>query len=75
MGRMFPNTLQTPCLERTSRQHLIASLSTLLTHDDSHLASLHAWEEQFGDSLMRQHLIPWRSTSYVDATVGGRENI
>ena len=73
MGMMVPNEFQIPCLKGTSRQHLIASLSTLLSHDDSPLASLHAWEGKFGDSLMRQHLIPWRSLSYVDATVGGRD--
>ena len=73
MGMMIPNTFQTPFLKGTSRQHLIASLSTLLVHDDTYLASLHAWERKYGDSLMRQHLIPCRSISYVDATGGGEE--
>ena len=75
MGMMVPTIFQIPFLKGTFGQHLIASLSTLLIHDDNHLASLHAWEGKFGDSLMRQHLIPWRSSSYVDATVGGRENL
>ena len=74
MGMMIPNTFQIPCLKGTSGQHLIAFLSTLLVHDDSYLANLHAWEGQYGDSLMRQDLIPWRSISYVDATTGGGEN-
>ena len=52
MGIMVPNTFQIPFLKGTSRQHLIASLSTLLLHDDSYLANLHAWEEQCGDLLM-----------------------
>ena len=75
MGMMVPTTFQIPFLKGTSRQHLIASLSTLLIHDDSNLASLHAWEGQYGDSLMKQHLIPWRSSSYGDATVGGGETL
>ena len=44
----------------------------LLLHDDSYLgctpkASLHTWEGQLGDVLMRQHLDPWRILSYEDA--------
>ena len=74
MGMMITNKFQIPCLKRTPIQHLIASLSTLLIHDDSYLASLHAWERQSGDLLMRQHLIPWRILSYVDATTRGGEN-
>ena len=70
---MIPNTFQIPCLKGTSRKHLIASLSTLLVHDDSYSANLHAWEGQYGDLMMRQHLIPWRSLSYVDAIGGGGE--
>lgn len=68
MGMMFPNTFQITYLKGTSRQHLVAFLSTLLFHDDSYLANLHAWEGKYGDLLMRQHLINWRSLSYVDAT-------
>ena len=71
MGMMFPNTFQIPYLKGTSRKHLISFLSTLFFHDDSYLASLHAWEGKYGDSLMRQHLFLWISSSYVDATVGG----
>ena len=73
MGMMVPNEFQIPCLKGTSIQHLISSLSTLVTHDDSYLASLHAWEGKYGDLLMRQHLITWMIISYVDATVGGGE--
>ena len=31
-------------------------------------ASLHTWEGQLGDVLMRQHLDPWRILSYEDDT-------
>ena len=72
MRMMFSNIFQIPYLKGTSRKHLISFLSTLLVHDDSSLANLHAWERQYGDSLLKQHLIPWRSSSYVDATVGRR---
>ena len=80
MGMIVLNTFQTPCLERTSRQHLVASLSTSLFHDDGHLgcspnASLYAWERHYGDSLLRHHHITWRSLSYEDATGGGEETI
>ena len=79
LGLIVPNAFQTPCLERTSRQHLVASLSISRFHDDGYLgcspnASLHAWEGHYGDLLMRQHHIPWRSSSYEDATGGGKEN-
>ena len=78
MGSMFSNTFQIPCLERTSRQHLFASLGILLLLDDSYLGwspkdNLHTWEGQLGYVLMRQHLIPWRILSYEDATGGGEE--
>ena len=43
MGMMIPNTFQIPYLKGTSRKHLIASLSTLIIHDDNYLACLHAW--------------------------------
>ena len=71
MGMVIPNVFQIPCLKGTSRKHLIASLSTLLVHDDSYSANLHAWEGQYGDLLMRQHLILLRRISIADATVGG----
>ena len=71
MGMLFTNTFQIPCLKGSSRQHLIAFLSTLLIHDDSYLANLPAWERQYGDSLLTQHLIIWRRSSYVDSKVGG----
>ena len=53
-------------------------MGVLIFHDDSYLglspkASLHTWEEKFGDVLMRQHLVPWRNLSYEDATGGGEE--
>ena len=54
-------------------------MDTLLLHDDSYLgcspkASLHTWEGQLGDVLMKQHLDPWRILSYEDA-IGGEEEV
>ena len=71
MGMIVPNTFQIPFLKGTPGQHHISFLSTLLTPDDRYLDNLHAWEGQYGDLLMRQHLIIWRSISHVDSTVGG----
>ena len=71
MGMMFPNTFQIPYLKGTSRNHLISFLITLLVHDDNYFS----WERQYEDSLMRQHLITWMSSSYVDATIGGGETL
>ena len=71
MEMLIPNIFQIPCLKGVSRHHLIAFLSTLLIHDDSYLANFHAWERQYGDSLLTQHLIIWGRSSYVDATLGG----
>ena len=78
MGMIFPNIFQIPCLKKASKQHIVASMDILLFHDDSYLglspkANLHTWEKQLGDLLMRQHLVPWRSLSYEDATGGGEE--
>ena len=53
MGMMIPRTVQIQFLKGTSRQPLISSLSTLLFHDDSYLASLHAWERQYGEAIWR----------------------
>ena len=75
MGMVDPNIYQTACLKKAFIPPIVLSIYILLSHDDSYLASLHAWEGQYGDSLMRQHLIPWRSSSYVDATVGGGETL
>ena len=74
MRMMSPNAFHIPCLKGTFGKHLISFLSTLLFHDDSSLANLHAWEGQYGDLLMIQHLIPWRNLSYVDAIARGGEN-
>ena len=78
LGMIVPHALQTPCLERTSRQHIVVSLSILLLHDDSQLgctpnANLYAWERHYGVSLLRQHLILLESSSYEDATGRGKE--
>ena len=77
MGMIAPNIFQIPCLKKAFGQHVVDSMAILLLHDDSYLgwspkANLNTWEEQFGDLLMRQHLVPWRSLSYEDA-IGGRE--
>ena len=37
MGMIVPNVFQIPCLERTSRQPIFASMGILLLHDDSYL--------------------------------------
>ena len=78
MGIMIPNAFQIPCLKKDFRQPFVASMDFL--HDDSYLgctpkASLHTWEAQLGDILMRQHLDPWRILSYEDATWGEEEDI
>ena len=78
MGMIVPNEFQNPCLERTSRQHIVASLSISPFHDDNYLgcspnASLHAWEGHYGDLLMRKIHIPWRRSSYEDSIGGGEE--
>lgn len=78
MGMIVPNVFQIPCLERTSRKHLVASLGILLLYDDSYLGwspkvNLHTWEGKYGDLLMRQNIIPWRSLFYGDAIRGGKE--
>ena len=77
MGMIVPNAFQTLCLERTSRKYLVASLSISPFHDDDHLvcspnASLYAWEGHYGDLLLRHRHIPRRSSSYEDATGGGK---
>ena len=79
-GMMVPNIFQIPCLKKASRQHIVVSMGIPRFHDDSYLglspkANLHTWEEQLGDLLMRQHLVPWRSLSYEDATGGGEESL
>ena len=73
MGMIVPNTFLIPFPKGTFGHNLISFLSTLLIQDDSSLANLHAWEGQYGDSLMRHHFIPWRSISYVDARIGEGE--
>ena len=78
MGMINPNTYQISCLKEASSQHIVASMDVLLLHDDRYLgcspkASLHTWEEQLGDVLMRQHLDPWRILSHEDATGEGEE--
>ena len=70
-----PKKIYISFLKGTSRQHLIAFFSTQLVHYDSDLANLHAWEGKYGDLLMRQHIILWRSISHVDATTGGGETL
>ena len=78
MGMIDPNTYQISCLKKTSRPHIVTSMGILLLHDDSYLgwspkANLHTWEGKLRDVLMIQHLLPWRSLSYTDATGGGEE--
>ena len=72
MGMIDPNVYQTSCLKEAFRQPIIASIDFFLIHDANYLgcspkASLHTWEGQLGDVLMRQHLDPWRILSYEDA--------
>ena len=78
MGMIVPNIPQIPSLNKASRKYIFSSMGVLLLHEDSYLgwspkANLHTWEEQLGDLLMRQHLVPWWSLSYEDATGGGEE--
>ena len=63
MGMVDPNIYQTSCLIKAFIPPIVSSIDTLLSHDDSYLgcspkASLHTWEGQLGDALMRQHLDP-----------------
>ena len=76
MGMIIPNMFQIPCLKKASRPHIVSSMDIPLVHDESPLefspkACLYIWEEQFGDLLMRQHLVHWRSLSHGDVS-GGR---
>ena len=78
MGMKVPNIFQIPCLKKASIRHIVSSMGIPVFHDNSYFglspkANLHSWEEQLGDLLMRQNLVPWRSLSYEDATGGEEE--
>ena len=77
-GNNISHASCTPCLEKTSRPHMVVSLSTfllmiLVIWGVSPNASLYAWERHYGVSWMRWHHILWRIPSYADAIRGGKE--